>query len=117
MIKPSGPRFSDRFDTKISHRRRRLQDGAYKRNLEGVKHATAPALDRLEPLLAKLRELPGLKEKSRGVFYRKSAAYLHFHEDKAGLFADIRRADGAFDRHRVETDDERTVFIGIARSG
>ena len=82
-----------------------------------MKHATAAALDRLEPLLAELRELPGLREKFRGVLYRMSAAYLHFHEDKAGLFADIRRADGEFDRHRVETEDERTAFIGIARSG
>ena len=75
-----------------------------------MKHATASALDRLEPLLAELRELPALTEKSRGVFYRMSAAYLHFHEDKADLFADIRRADGEFDRHRVETEDERAVF-------
>jgi hypothetical protein len=82
-----------------------------------VKHATAAALDRLEPLLAELRELPVLREKSRGVFYRKSSTFLHFHEDPAGLFADIRRADGEFDRHRVETDDERTAFIGVARSG
>ena len=79
-----------------------------------MKHATAAALDRLEPLLAGLRELPGLREKSRGVFYRKSAAHLHFHEDKAGLFADIRRADGEFDRHRVETQDERAAFLGMA---
>ncbi len=82
-----------------------------------MKHATAAALDRLEPLLAELRELPVLREKSRGVFYRKSSTFLHFHEDPAGLFADIRRADGEFDRHRVETDDERTAFIGVARSG
>ncbi len=81
-----------------------------------MKHATAAGLDRLEPLLAELRELPGLREKSRGVFYRKSIAYLHFHEDKAGLFADIRRADGEFDRHRVETEDEREAFIVTARA-
>jgi hypothetical protein len=80
-----------------------------------MKHATAAALDRLEPLLVSLREIPGLKEKSRGIFYRKSAAFLHFHEDKASLFADIRRADGEFDRHRVETDGERAAFIRIAR--
>ena len=80
-----------------------------------MKHATAAALDRLEPLLARLRELPGLTERSRGVFYRKSAAFLHFHEDKAGLFADIRGAEGEFERHRIETEDERTAFMQIAR--
>ena len=51
-----------------------------------MKHATAPALDRLEPMLAKVRGHRGLKEKSRGVFYFKSKAVLHFHEDPAGLF-------------------------------
>ena len=49
-----------------------------------MRHATTPALDRLEPLLAGLRHIPGLREKSRGVFYRKSSAFLHFHEDKGG---------------------------------
>ena len=48
-----------------------------------------------EPLLARLRSLPGLVEKSRGVFYRKSKAFLHFHEDPRGLFADIRNAAGS----------------------
>ena len=81
-----------------------------------MKHATAAALDRLEPLLTDLRELPDLREKSRGVFYRKSRAFLHFHEDAAGLFADIRRPDGEFDRHRVETETERTAFIRIAEA-
>jgi hypothetical protein len=80
-----------------------------------MKHATAAALDRLEPLLADLRDLPGLREKSRGVFYRKSSAFLHFHEDKAGLFADIRGSGGEFERHRVETEVERIEFIRIAR--
>ena len=36
-----------------------------------MKHATSAALDDLEPLLAELRMLPGLTEKSRGVFYRR----------------------------------------------
>lgn len=81
-----------------------------------MKHATAAALDRLESLLGSLRALPGLKEKSRGVFYRKSTAFLHFHEDAAGLFADIRSTDGDFDRHRVETEDERAAFIRTAHA-
>ena len=81
-----------------------------------MKHATAAALERLEPLLAEIRELPGLREKSRGVFYRKSAAYLHFHEDAAGLFADMGRADGEFERYRVETQEELAAFIRIARA-
>ena len=38
------------------------------------------------------------------MFYRRSAAFLHFHEDPAGLFADIRGDDGVFDRIRVDID-------------
>ena len=67
-----------------------------------MKHAGADALDRLDPLLADIRALPGLKETSRGVFYRKGRAFLHFHEDAKGLFADLRNAAGAdFDRFDV----------------
>ncbi len=68
-----------------------------------MKHAGALALDALEPLLERLRPLP-MKEKSRGVFYRRSQAFLHFHEDPKGLFADLRNAAGDdFDRFDVTT--------------
>ena len=66
-----------------------------------MKHATAAALDRLEPLLAELRSLEGLAERTRGVFYRKGRAFLHFHEDAGGLFADLRGADGG-DFERID---------------
>ncbi len=69
-----------------------------------MKHAGAAALDRIEPLLARVRALPGLKEKSRGTFYLKSRAALHFHEDPAGMFADVRGpADPDFIRLQVDT--------------
>jgi hypothetical protein len=55
-----------------------------------MKHASAQTLAQIEPLLAQIRGLPGLKEKSRGVFYRRSLAWVHFHEDPAGIFADLR---------------------------
>ena len=32
-----------------------------------MKHATSVALDQLEPLLAQIRTLDGLREKSRGI--------------------------------------------------
>jgi hypothetical protein len=54
-----------------------------------MKHAGAAALDVLEPLVAKIRRYPQLKEKKRGIFYRKGKSFLHFHEDPAGLFADL----------------------------
>jgi hypothetical protein len=55
-----------------------------------MKHAGPDALDRLEPVLRELRLRDGLKERSRGVFYRGSKAFLHFHEHNAELFADMR---------------------------
>ena len=54
-----------------------------------MKHAGPSALDTLEPLLVSLRGVAGLKEKSRGIFYRRGKSFLHFHEDPAGLFADL----------------------------
>lgn len=75
-----------------------------------MKHATAPALDTLEPLLTRLRTLDGFKEKSRGVFYRKSRAVLHFHEDPAGLFADFRPT-AEWDRYPVNTAAERSALL------
>ncbi len=80
-----------------------------------MRHATAQALDQLEPLLAELRRIEGLKEKSRGVFYRGSKAFLHFHEDPAGLFADIRGADGAIERLPANTREERAAVLARAR--
>ena len=75
-----------------------------------MKHAGPTALDRLEPLLERLRALPGLKEKTRGVFYRRSTAFLHFHDDPKGLHADLRTGDD-FDRFRVESEEERAAFL------
>ena len=59
-----------------------------------MKHAGREALDTLESLLIQIRRYESLKEKKRGTFYRKSAAFLHFHEDPEGLFADLRVVDG-----------------------
>ena len=81
-----------------------------------MKHAGKEALDALEPLLGSLRVLPGLKEKSRGTFYVKSRAFLHFHEDPAGLFADIRDADGGdFERLDVSSEAGRARLMDVAR--
>jgi hypothetical protein len=58
-----------------------------------MKHAGGAALDALDDLLGAIRArctAAGVKEKQRGVFYRKGRAWLHFHEDPAGLFADLR---------------------------
>jgi len=75
-----------------------------------MKHAGSSALDRLEPLLKQIRRQAGLKEKSRGVFYRKSKSFLHFHEDPLGLFADLRAGDD-FVRYPVNSKTERDALL------
>ncbi len=68
-----------------------------------MKHISSEELDKLEGLLVELRKREGLKEKKRGVFYRKSKAFLHFHEDPAGLFVDVRLGGLDFDRYGVSS--------------
>jgi hypothetical protein len=81
-----------------------------------VRHAGSEALDELEGLLARVRTVPGLVEKKRGVFYRGSKAFLHFHEDPLGLHADVRLTSD-FERFRVETASERKALLDrIARA-
>jgi len=71
-------------------------------------------LDELEDLRRELRSVDGLKEKTRGVFYRGSRAFLHFHEDPSGLYADVR-VDAGFERFRVTTKAERKRLVSLVR--
>jgi hypothetical protein len=75
-----------------------------------MKHAGGEALDRLEPLLAEIRRVPGLKERKRGLFYRHGRSLLHFHEDPAGLFADLAWR-GEDSRFRVSEPDEQLELL------
>jgi hypothetical protein len=75
-----------------------------------MKHATSIALDALEPLLDELRAVEWLTERKRGVFYRRSRAMLHFHEDPSGFFADLRLEPG-WVRLPVNTAPERRHLV------
>jgi len=55
-----------------------------------VKHAGPDTLVRIAPLLDELRARPALRERRPGIFELKSRAFLHFHDDPAGIFADVR---------------------------
>jgi hypothetical protein len=78
-----------------------------------VRHARPDDLDPLASLLD-LRTIDGLTERSPGTFYRGSQAFLHFHADPAGLFADLK-VDGEFVRSRVSTRREQRTFLTAAR--
>jgi hypothetical protein len=80
-----------------------------------MRHITSSGLDRLEAFLVELRRLEGLREKKRGVFYRRSRAFLHFHEDPAGLFADVRLGD-EFELFRVSSRAEQKELLGRLRA-
>jgi hypothetical protein len=79
-----------------------------------VKHAGAEALARLDPLIAALRGVSALREQKTGVFYRGSRAFLHFHEDAAGLFADVRLTE-TFERFAVSTQPQQEALLRTIR--
>ena len=80
-----------------------------------MKHATPSSLSKLGALLGQLREIDGLKEKTLGVFYLKSKAFLHFHDDPAGIFADVRRGPD-WDRYPVNTGGEKQRLLRAVRT-
>lgn len=85
-----------------------------------MKHAGESALDRLEPLLTSLRAIPALREKARGTFYRGSRAFVHFHEDVTGLFADVRFGE-EFERVDVTSAAKqqrlvRRIVVALSRA-
>jgi hypothetical protein len=77
-----------------------------------MKHAGRGALEALSDLLVNLRARTGLVEKRPGIFYAKGRAFLHFHEDRAGLFADLRQG-GDWQRLPVNSSDERAELLQI----
>jgi hypothetical protein len=80
-----------------------------------MRHATSETLQEIEPLLERLRSVPGLVEKRPGISYRKSKAFLHFHEDPSGLHADVRFEE-EFERVRAESAAERDALIVRVRA-
>ena len=58
-----------------------------------MKHADVRALEAVSDLIENLRRRRNLVEKKLGIFYVKGRAFLHFHKDPTGLFADLRHSD------------------------
>jgi hypothetical protein len=80
-----------------------------------MKHAGPEALDQLEPILEEIRRLDGLKEKGlkekkRGSFYSRSGGFLHFHEDPAGFFADLKVGDD-YVRFPINSKTQTQTFL------
>ncbi|MEL6221661.1 MAG: hypothetical protein AAFR31_03345 [Cyanobacteria bacterium J06627_8] len=76
-----------------------------------MKHANTETLEALADLLNRIRQhCPPIKEKKPGVFYLKSSAFLHFHDDPAGIFADLK-TEGDWVRYPVNTAQDQTVLL------
>ena len=78
-----------------------------------VRHATPDDLEQVHALLERLRAVPGLVERTPGTFYRRSRAFLHFHHDPSGMYADARLHDDDFERFRVSTAKEQARFLAL----
>jgi len=79
-------------------------------------HASPEALKPLLPLLRQLREIKGLTEKQPGVFYLRSNAFLHFHDDQGTLYADLKKAGGmGFERYAVDTPPQQRKLVDDAK--
>ena len=76
-----------------------------------MRHAGTDTLEQLRDLLVELRQRTLLKEKSPGIFYVKSKAFLHFHDDPSGIFADVKLDQENYSRHRVSTRAERMALL------
>jgi hypothetical protein len=81
-----------------------------------MKHASVAPLELLNGMLAELRVLPGLVEKKSGTFYLKGSAFLHFHEDPLGMFADIKLDGVKFKRFPVNTATQRSKVVKEAKT-
>ena len=80
-----------------------------------MKHARSAALEQLSPFLEEVRRLPGVVEKKLGIFYVKSTAYLHFHEDVTGVYADVKLNGSEFERFPLNTEKDRKELLDRLR--
>jgi hypothetical protein len=53
-------------------------------------HASNEDLFDLEDIFCELRKLPGLSERSHGIFYLKRIPFLHFHTKDGNRWADVK---------------------------
>ncbi len=81
-----------------------------------MRHARAEALAALEELLDGVRALHVLQERTPGSFYYKRAGFLHFHEDPAGLFADVKLDGRHFERLEVTSLEQQYELLALIQA-
>jgi hypothetical protein len=80
-----------------------------------MRHARPDDLEQIAPLLAQLRDLDGLTEKSPGSFYRRSRGFLHFHAHGDDMYADVKLTGDEFERLRVTTKSEQRALVAAVK--
>ena len=75
-----------------------------------MRHAGPATFARIPWLLDELRAREALREARPGVFTLRSRAFLHFHDDPAGVFADVRLTD-EFVRLPVSSRSEQADLL------
>jgi hypothetical protein len=80
-----------------------------------VRHARPDDLERFAVVLAELRALDGLVERTPGSFYRKSKGFLHFHVHGDDIYADVKLDGVTFERRRVTTRAEQRALVRSVR--
>ena len=75
-----------------------------------MKHAQENILNKFNNQIDKLRQLEKLTEKKKGIFYKKSSAFLHFHQDNNILFADLKISNNWL-RFRTEENQEWNILL------
>jgi hypothetical protein len=78
-----------------------------------VKHVGANTLEALASLLRRVGEHAALTERTPGSFYRKSKAYLHFHEDPNGIYANVKLSGTEFTRVPATTSQEQERLLSL----
>ena len=78
--------------------------------------ADADALARIAPVLRQLRDIKGVREERPGIFYARREAFVHFHDDGGGLYADLKKSGGAgFDRYPLATPAQQRKLVDDAK--
>ena len=93
---------------------RLINDVFWVETLFAMRHAGPETLDILEELLVEIRAHSCLTERKRGAFYKKSAGFLHFHEDPEGLFADVKVGPD-WERFPVTTKPQRKALVELVK--
>ena len=80
-----------------------------------MRHATPDDLQPIGSFLEDLRAVNGLKEHKPGNFSLRSRAFLHFHADPTGLFADVRLEGEDFERVPVSSREAQAALLAQVR--